>query len=801
MNARNLQYIKKFNPQKSIRLANDKFKSKKFLNERWIPVPKTFDLITNRSDLYTYDFKSLGVEELIAKPCNWSRWRGIYRIKPIETPEDAHLLWDDSMFDLFFNQQSLYKDQWYKVGSEVIPDQTLRRYLVDVLDGKNSMWRWWDNILLEELIVPGSWFEPFCTEWLADIRVIVFNLIPVAAMLRVPTVESDWKANLDRWWIWLWINVSTWKVRSMFQNWTIYKKDFPSEYEKMEGKKISYWNDILSYSSKVQYFTNLWYLALDWVITEEWPKLLEINARAWLKFQLAAILPLRRRLDKIKDMKVNDPEKWVEIAKTLFTEDKGQLISASKVIYLSQHWKLKKETQEGKKITMDVIVDVDIKRQRTTIWNQVRDFLWDEIVSFSLELQDSHITFHDFSFKGSKKTEDNTIILGRDLAQEYYLKPIKKIFTSQHVISNKNVIEHELDKLHILDENLFKLSKLLNLSRILKPTNYLEELDNFITWNGHYNPKFTYNRPSDKKLHSIYQQINRLKEKYFDYSSWMKSPFSIIFLNKANELLKKHALLVAYKKQKYSEILESNKALFWPIDPELIKESKRMIFDHENDDHQLWRKLQSLEIREYILSYLTQQWFHWVHVYFDSNTTSRLTVARSAKKINIKIMQWLIIREKDLQATLAHEVDVHVRRYMNWSKTWRHILRQWTAHFISDEEGLAVTESLKYLPEWYERKWRFLRYYYLSLVANKDFAGIASIIMWLRNVTLRTAFSDVLRVKKWIQNTWFIDEWAVYYKDKVYLDGQKKIQKWIDAWWDTEDLMVGKITIQDLEIV
>jgi hypothetical protein len=66
-------------------------------------------------------------------------------------------------------------------------------------------------------------------------------------------------------------------------------------------------------------------------------------------------------------MKVNDPEKGVEIAKTLFTEDKGQLISSSRVIYLSQHGKIKKESKEGDKETMDVIIDVDIKRQRTTI--------------------------------------------------------------------------------------------------------------------------------------------------------------------------------------------------------------------------------------------------------------------------------------------------------------------------------------------------------------------------------------------------------------------------------------------------
>jgi len=256
---------------------------------------------------------------------------------------------------------------------------------------------------------------------------------------------------------------------------------------------------------------------------------------------------------------------------------------------------------------MDVIVDVDIKRQRTTVGSEVYKFLNRKENNYSLELVDSHITFKDFSHKLSKKTEANTIILGRDLAQDYYLKPIKKVFTTQHVISNRNLIEYEIDKLHILDEKLFNLGKVLNLSRILKPSNYLSELDNFITRNGHYNPKFEYNRPSDKKLHSVHSHVRRLQEKYFDYSSGLKSNFAKLFVDKANELIQKHDLVVAYKQQKYADILEANKQLFGTLDENLIKQSKRMVFEHENDDTKLGRKLRSLEIREYILSYLKQQ--------------------------------------------------------------------------------------------------------------------------------------------------------------------------------------------------
>jgi hypothetical protein len=45
------------------------------------------------------------------------------------------------------------------------------------------------------------------------------------------------------------------------------------------------------------------------VITNDGPKLLEINARAGLEVQKVTDTRLARTLDKISDLKINDPEK------------------------------------------------------------------------------------------------------------------------------------------------------------------------------------------------------------------------------------------------------------------------------------------------------------------------------------------------------------------------------------------------------------------------------------------------------------------------------------------------------------
>jgi hypothetical protein len=148
--------------------------------------------------LYQYDFSSLPKDDFIVKPVRGSRGRGIYRMKLSDEPKHVGYLRRLGMFDQLFTKHSPYVDQRYKISGDYVDDTTMRRYLVDILDGKHSLTSRRDAIMLEEVLVPGSGFEAYCAHGLADIRIIVFNLIPVAAMLRVPTAISDGKANLDR---------------------------------------------------------------------------------------------------------------------------------------------------------------------------------------------------------------------------------------------------------------------------------------------------------------------------------------------------------------------------------------------------------------------------------------------------------------------------------------------------------------------------------------------------------------------------------------------------------------------------
>ncbi len=808
MNARNLKYIKRFNPKKAIRLADNKLKTKKFLSLRGIPVPETFAIIDSRKTLFDFDRKSLPEKEFVIKPNKGSKWKGIMIVEMKEiwrkSEENIKKIWKNGMFffSRFGEKLKIFRkgnNEWliFKVWKEVYSYDDFIRRLIDILDWKYSLTFWWDKILIEEKLEPGENFKQFCQWWLADIRVIIFNLIPVAAMVRMPTPWSWGKANLAQWGVWLGIEVGSWKIKSMYYKRKIYTKDFPWDFAKFWRKKIPFWDDILLYSSKIQYFVNIWYLALDWVITDEGPKLLEINARAGLEVQNASNLPLKRRLEKIADIKVDEPAKWVDIAKSLFTTEK-KVITLNKVLYLSQKWQIILEWEEEDE-KIQITVEVDLKKTK----NYISPDLYEKVVNWNegdvvLDLYESEVRFKNLKFE---KLESwlRKVILGRDTVSQYYIKPIKKTYQDISFINPNKIIEAEVEDIKYLDEQIRLLNNRLNLNAILKPKNYLDELDNFITWWGHYNPKFEYSRPEDKKLNETKDKILSLKEKYFKDPHSLKSQFAYLFNEKLDELLIRLYLIEAYKRQKYNEILKYNQLLFGQFNEDWIKLSKEKVFLEEDNKEILGRILSPGEVKKIVRDYLNERWFTDIKIVIDVSSLSRITISRIGNTAFVKLNPYAKFREKEIYATLAHEIDVHLTRFVNAVKTGWNILKQWTWYYLKDEEWLAVWKSFQVLPEGYEKKGMYERYYLVYEAQKNDFARVAQIRLGIRWGSLNDAFRYAFRVKKWIQNTWFVDKWAIWMKDVIYLEWFNKIRNWVESGGDVDKMMIWKIKVEDIE--
>lgn len=797
INARNIKYIKKFNPKRSIRLANNKIKTKKFLWERWIPVAKNYWVIKDRKELMQFDFAKLPSKEFVVKPNKWSRWRWIHIVKLLNESEaeNKDSIMRNNIVNNFFSKISNktgisdYKhyDYLFKVRWNIKTDLGFKRILLDNIEWKNSMTVWRDKILIEEKLVPSDKFKTFCEHGLADIRVITFNLVPISAMIRIPTEQSGWKANLDKWAIAVGVDIATGKIYSHSKQ--VVKKHFPETHQEILKSVVEFWDDILLFSSQVQYFVNLWYLALDWVITDNWPKLLEMNGRWGIKIQNTTGIKLQNVLNKLQWLNIKNPEKWVEICKSLFSSKTNQ-ISKSKLLYLSQEWNID--------IWSEKVEWVNIKVSLAKSSNYVGKEIFDKIKSNNLKSVNLKILENNINLKGIKlelneKLDSGIVVLWTDTTKDFFIKPANKFEKKINIFSEGSLLPEEEKTLHDIDEKIHKIWKQLILNPILKPVNYLQELDKFIESEYKYNPVFEYKFPSDEKILEIEKDLLNTRKLIND--DRIKSRVKYLWDEKADELMCRLYLIRAYKEQNFKEILKFNKKLFGDFDKELLEESREISFkDSKFDENLLWDLLSTSEIRWVMEEYILNKGFENVKIIIDPTNLSRVSVVKS-KIPKIKIKAWVNIKEKELRWVLAHEIDVHLARLINGQKTWWHIFVDWTGFYLKDEEWLAVNNAIKNLPEWFFNKSIYKKYFLLSECQKYDFVKIFGLVKFLySHKNDSQLFATCFRLKKWIEDTSEVNKWAIFMKDKVYLDWYIACQK---SEIDEKRIFLWKFKIDD----
>ena len=326
-------------------------------------------MIHDRKQLAHFDFSQIPNQSFVIKPNHGSKGKGILVLKRgemIDKPDAQNLLQKISRLPFFkTTEKNPEKQLSFFAQGKMLTEYQLRRRCLDILDGKYSM-TLTDKLIIEEKLIPGKGFESFCEYGLADIRIITFNLVPVAAMIRIPTKKSEGKANIAAGGIGAGIDLGSGELSTIFLKRKLYTNKFPNEYAHLQGKKIPFWDDLLFLSSKVQYFVNLGYLALDRVITTDGPKLLEINARAGLEVQNIADIKLKRVLDKIEDLKIEDPEKGVQITKALFSKANNKEISKAQILYLSQTGELRIFNNDNEE-NYPVVIEIDLKNTKNTL--------------------------------------------------------------------------------------------------------------------------------------------------------------------------------------------------------------------------------------------------------------------------------------------------------------------------------------------------------------------------------------------------------------------------------------------------
>lgn len=250
-------------------------------------------------------------------------------------------------------------DAWVKADGSVITIEDLRSHIRNIIDGSFSLANTPDIAFFEERLKLLKLFKPYSYKGIPDIRVIVFNHVPVMAMLRLPTRASDGKANLQQGAIGVGIDLATGTTTTAIIGKGHLIEYVPDTRLVLSGIKIPYWKEILRMSVEAQTLSGLGFLGADIAIDRDrGPVILELNARPGLSIQLANLAGLKGRLKRVSGLKIKTTERGIRVGKNLFggeIEEEIEELSGKHVIGSIE--KVKFIGKNGVEVEMEAKID------------------------------------------------------------------------------------------------------------------------------------------------------------------------------------------------------------------------------------------------------------------------------------------------------------------------------------------------------------------------------------------------------------------------------------------------------------
>lgn len=307
INARNYLYIRKNNPPKAKRRADHKLATKRLLIKHGIQTSSILKSFTDRKSLFDFDW-NLPKEGFVIKPSRGYGGEGIEVFK-------------------YWNGQA-----GYTISEKYMNIKQLESHILDIFDGVYSLQSLPDSAFIEEKINPDPFFKKIVPLGLPDIRLIVFHKVPIMAMLRLPTERSHGTANLHSGAVGVGVDLRTGITKDGVYLGKV-TNTLPGTKMKVRGIKIPNWDDILMLAAKSQDVSGLGFAGVDIVVDgKKGPLILEINSRPGLGIQIANMSSLRSRLERIENLKINNLERGIEVAKSLFAEEFSDKVQAERKI-------------------------------------------------------------------------------------------------------------------------------------------------------------------------------------------------------------------------------------------------------------------------------------------------------------------------------------------------------------------------------------------------------------------------------------------------------------------------------------
>ena len=335
LNARTQLFSYRYNTLRGKKIADSKLQTAKILKEAGIPHPVIYKKFHKLSDINEFDWNTLP-DSFALKPSRGLGGEGIIVVK----------------------KRAGDGSSWITTQRVRVTIDDLKLQALDILEGAYSMGNEPDVAFVQEYVGRHKAFRRYAYRGTPDIRIIVFNKVPIMAMLRLPTKESGGRANLHQGAIGVGVDIATGITTKAIWHGNLIKFK-PGTERKLNGIKIPDWTKVLETAVRAQMASGLGYLGVDIVLhPEKGPMVLELNAQPGLQIQLANMAGLKKRIERVEDLEVRDAEHGVRIAKALFAERFSDRVKAEEGIKTVSVWEtIKIVSAKGEKVEVKAKID------------------------------------------------------------------------------------------------------------------------------------------------------------------------------------------------------------------------------------------------------------------------------------------------------------------------------------------------------------------------------------------------------------------------------------------------------------
>jgi len=289
INQRNLAFIQESNPRALYPRVDNKIITKEICHARGIPVPETYAVIRRYGDVRRFRTLIGDRGEFVIKPACGAAGRGIVVIagrkgKDFETS-----------------------------SGRTISEGELDYHLSTILSGLYSLGGQVDSAIVEQRIIMHPIMERIAVGGTPDVRVILYKNVPVMAMVRLPTTQSEGRANLHQGAVAAAVDLVTGRTfGGVCCNRAVERH--PDTGALIGGWEIPGWRELLGAAMKLSDALEMGYIGVDFVIDAKLGAVvLEANARPGLAIQVAhriGLLPRLKFIDSLPREALVGERRW-----------------------------------------------------------------------------------------------------------------------------------------------------------------------------------------------------------------------------------------------------------------------------------------------------------------------------------------------------------------------------------------------------------------------------------------------------------------------------------------------------------